>query len=180
MIYLSIQIAFYGLIYFLTTKVASLLGRKVGFMVSLVTAMPWVTAVLGTWFIPRYADRHGGGTKIKIAALTLFLAGIGVAVSSSTSPLLAMAALCFSGLCFLSCGPVFWSVTTQAFSGTELAGLIGFINMCGTGAGGFLAPIIRVKAESGFESGSAGLLTLGGVAVVGAFLMAYNLRVRTH
>ncbi|MEG9883923.1 MAG: MFS transporter [Hyphomicrobiales bacterium] len=174
--YLSIQISFYGLIYFLPTQVASLLGRKVGFMVSLVTAIPWVAAVLGAWFIPRYADRRGERTRMKIATLTLLAAGIGVGASSSSDPLLAMVALCLSGLCFLSCAPVFWSITTQAFSGTRLAGLIGLINCCGTGAGGFLAPIIRVKAESLFSSDSAGLLTLGGVAVAGAFLMVFNLK----
>lgn len=174
--YLSIQISFYGLIYFLPTQVAALLGMKVGFMVSLVTAIPWIAGFFGAWLIPRYSDRHSKQTKIKIAALTLFSAGIGVAVSSTANSLLAIFALSIAATCFISCGPVFWSIVNESFSGITLAGLIGCINMLGTGAGGFLAPIIRVKAEIIFSSISAGLLTLASVAVAGAFLMAYNLK----
>ncbi|EHJ81895.1 Major facilitator superfamily MFS-1 [Salmonella enterica subsp. enterica serovar Baildon str. R6-199] len=53
-IYLTIQVAVYGLIFFLPTQVAALLGTKVGFTASVVTAVPWVAALLGTWLIPRY------------------------------------------------------------------------------------------------------------------------------
>ncbi|EHD01403.1 Major facilitator superfamily MFS-1 [Salmonella enterica subsp. enterica serovar Wandsworth str. A4-580] len=58
-IYLTIQVAVYGLIFFLPTQVAALLGTKVGFTASVVTAVPWVAALLGTWLIPRYSDRTG-------------------------------------------------------------------------------------------------------------------------
>ncbi len=40
-IYLTIQVAVYGLIFFLPTRVAALLGTKVGFTASVVTAVPW-------------------------------------------------------------------------------------------------------------------------------------------
>jgi hypothetical protein len=47
---------------------------------------------------------------------------------------------------------------------------IGFVNLFGA-VGGFLAPIIRVKAETLFASGAAGLLTLAGVAIAGALII---------
>lgn len=47
-IYLTIQVAVYGLIFFLPTQVAALLGTKVGFTASVVTAIPWVAALFGT------------------------------------------------------------------------------------------------------------------------------------
>ncbi len=59
LIYLTIQVAVYGLIFFLPTQVAALLGTKVGFVASVVTAIPWVAALFGTWLIPRYSDRTG-------------------------------------------------------------------------------------------------------------------------
>ncbi len=79
LIYLTIQVAVYGLIFFLPTQVAALLGTKVGFVASVVTAIPWVAALFGTWLIPRYSDRTG--ERRNIAALTLLAAAVGIAVS---------------------------------------------------------------------------------------------------
>lgn len=124
-IYLTIQVAVYGLIFFLPTQVAALLGTKVGFTASVVTAIPWVAALFGTWLIPRYSDKTG--ERRNVAALTLLAAGIG------------------------------------------------FVNLFGA-VGGFIAPILRVKAETLFASDAAGLLTLAAVAVIGS-LIIFTLRV---
>lgn len=145
LIYLTIQVAVYGLIFFLPTQVAALLGTKVGFVASMVTAIPWVAALFGTWLIPRYSDRTG--ERRNIAALTL-LAAVGV----------------------IAVQPVFWTMPTQLLSGTALAAGIGFVNLFGA-IGGFLAPIVRVQAETLFASSAAGLLTLAGVAIVGVIII---------
>lgn len=145
LIYLTIQVAAYGLIFFLPTQVAALLGTKVGFVASVVTAIPWVAALFGTWLIPRYSDRTG--ERRNIAALTL-LAAVGV----------------------IAVQPVFWTMPTQLLSGTALAAGIGFVNLFGA-IGGFLAPIVRVQAETLFASSAAGLLTLAGVAIVGVIII---------
>jgi nitrate/nitrite transporter NarK len=47
---------------------------------------------------------------------------------------------------------------------------IGFVNLFGA-IGGFLAPIVRVQAETLFASSAAGLLTLAGVAIVGVVII---------
>ena len=70
--------------------------------------------------------------------------------------------------------PVFWTMPTQLLSGTALAAGIGFVNLFGA-IGGFLAPIIRVQAETIFVSSSAGLLTLSCVAIVGVVII-FSLR----
>lgn len=167
-IYLTIQVAVYGLIFFLPTQVAALLGTKVGFTASVVTAIPWVAALFGTWLIPRYSDKTG--ERRNIAALTLLAAGIGIGVSGLVSPVLAILALCVAAVGFIAVQPVFWTMPTQLLSGTALATGIGFVNLFGA-VGGFLAPIIRVKAETMFASGAAGLLTLAGVAIAGALII---------
>ncbi|PLL16702.1 MFS transporter, partial [Klebsiella michiganensis] len=69
----------------------------------------------------------------------------------------------------------FWTMPTQLLSGTALAAGIGFVNLFGA-IGGFLAPIIRVQAETMFASDSAGLVTLACVAIVGVVII-FSLRV---
>ncbi|EQA5824528.1 MFS transporter [Escherichia coli] len=148
-IYLTIQVAVYGLIFFLPTQVAALLGTKVGFTASVVTAIPWVAVLFGTWLIPRYSDKTGERRNV--------------------------AALCVAAIGFIAVQPVFWTMPTQLLSGTALAAGIGFINLFGA-VGGFIAPILRVKAETLFSSDAAGLLTLAAVAVIGS-LIIFTLRV---
>ncbi|HHK9517105.1 TPA: MFS transporter [Klebsiella pneumoniae] len=128
LIYLTIQVAVYGLIFFLPTQVAALLGTKVGFVASVVTAIPWV------------------------------------------APVLAIIALCVAAVGVIAVQPVFWTMPTQLLSGTALAAGIGFVNLFGA-IGGFLAPIVRVQAETLFASSAAGLLTLAGVAIVGVVII---------
>ncbi len=168
LIYLTIQVAVYGLIFFLPTQVAALLGTKVGFVASVVTAIPWVAALFGTWLIPRYSDRTG--ERRNIAALTLLAAAVGIAVSGLVAPVLAIIALCVAAVGVIAVQPVFWTMPTQLLSGTALAAGIGFVNLFGA-IGGFLAPIVRVQAETLFASSAAGLLTLAGVAIVGVIII---------
>lgn len=128
LIYMTIQVAVYGLIFFLPTQVAALLGTKVGFIASVVTAIPWV------------------------------------------APVLAIIALCVAAVGVIAVQPVFWTMPTQLLSGTALAAGIGFVNLFGA-IGGFLAPIVRVQAETLFASSAAGLLTLAGVAIIGVIII---------
>jgi nitrate/nitrite transporter NarK len=107
---------------------------------SVVTAIPWVAALFGTWLIPRYSDRTG--ERRNIAAFTLLAAAIGIAVSGLVSPVLAIIALCVAAVGVIAVQPVFWTMPTQLLSGTALAAGIGFVNLFGA-IGGFLAPIIR-------------------------------------
>ena len=119
LIYLTIQVAVYGLIFFLPTQVAALLGTKVGFTASVVTAIPWVAALFGTWLIPRYSDRTG--ERRNLAALTLLAAGVGIGVSGLVSPVVAILALCVAAVGFIAVQPIFWTMPTQLLSGTALA-----------------------------------------------------------
>lgn len=164
-IYMIIQISVYGLIFFLPTQVGALMGKKVGFTVSLVAAIPWIASLFGTYYIPRYSDKTG--ERKKIAAMTLLVAGIGIGVSAFATPVFAIIALCFAAIGFIAVQPIFWTMPTNILSGAALAAGIGFVNMFGA-FGGFLAPIIRVKAETFFNNGTAGLLTLAIITVIGS------------
>ena len=63
-----------------------------GLEVGLVTAIPWICALIAAYLIPRYSDRTG--ERRWTAAFTLAVAGAGIAVSAvaSDSPLVALIA----------------------------------------------------------------------------------------
>lgn len=128
--------------------------------------------MFGTWLIPRYSDKTG--ERRNVAALTLLAAGIGIGLSGLLSPVMAIVALCVAAIGFIAVQPVFWTMPTQLLSGTALAAGW-FVNLFGA-VGGFIAPILRVKAETLFASDAAGLLTLAAVAVIGS-LIIFTLRV---
>ena len=72
LIYFCIQIAVYGVTFFLPTQVTAITGQKLGFQASLVTAIPWVFALLGVAFFPRLADRTAStGDRLRAACWPL-------------------------------------------------------------------------------------------------------------
>lgn len=110
------------------------------------------------------------GARRWIGCTTLLAAAVGIAVSGLVAPVLAIIALCVAAVGVIAVQPVFWTMPTQLLSGTALAAGIGFVNLFGA-IGGFLAPIVRVQAETLFASSAAGLLTLAGVAIVGVVII---------
>ncbi|HHE6156709.1 TPA: hypothetical protein ACPE3U_002246, partial [Citrobacter freundii] len=60
--------------------------------------------------------------------------------------------------------------------GAAAASGIALINSLGN-LGGFVAPNIRVWAENAFDSNIAGLYLLGGIAIIGAIMLAGIFRI---
>ena len=167
-IYFLIQMSVYGVVFYLPSQVAGLLGQKVGFKVGLVTAIPWVCALAAAFLIPRLAERRQ--QHAVMAALTLVVCAAGIALSvASTSPLLSLVALCFAAAGFIGVQPMFWTFPTAYLGGAAAAGGIALINSLGS-VGGFFAPNVRTWAEQTFASTKAGLYLLAGTTLVGAVL----------
>ncbi|VFR86606.1 Nitrate/nitrite transporter [plant metagenome] len=169
LIYLLIQASVYGVVFYLPTQVAGLLGMKVGWLVGLVTAIPWVCALLAAWLIPGFADRRQQHRRV--ASVTLVVAAAGMAVSVSVnSPLIGIAALCFAAAGFISVQPVFWTFPSSTLSGSAAAGGIALINSMGA-VGGFTAPIVKNWIEGALQSPAAGLYLLATTTLLAAILV---------
>ncbi|WPH18803.1 MFS transporter [Variovorax paradoxus] len=168
MIYFLIQVSVYGVVFYLPTQVAALLGKNVGLLVGFVTAIPWVCALAAAYFVPRLAERSGQHALIALVVLAVSAAGIAVSVNAA-SPLVALIALCFAAAGFIAVQPVFWSFPTAYLGGAAAAGGIALINSLGA-MGGFVAPNVKTWAEHAFASPSAGLNLLAATTVVGAML----------
>ncbi|WP_342653702.1 MFS transporter [Pseudomonas sp. F3-2] len=168
-IYLLIQASVYGVVFYLPSQVAGLMGSKVGLMVGLVSAIPWVCALIAAWRVPAIADRTG--QRRTVAALTLVVSGLGIAASVTfANPLLGILALCFAASGFIAVQPVFWTFPGSFLAGSAAAGAIALINSFGA-LGGFIAPIIKNWAEGAFQTPTAGLYLLSVTTLIAAALV---------
>jgi sugar phosphate permease len=170
LIYFCIQIAVYGVTFFLPTQVTAITGQKLGFQASLVTAIPWVFALLGVAFFPGLADRTRKHRPIGCALLLATAVGIFVSGALSGTPVLAIAGLSLAAIGFVSMQPIFWTLPTEYMTGYAAAAGIGLINSLGN-LGGFLAPNMRDYFDKSV-GGNAGLYSLAVAAVIGAALFA--------
>ena len=170
LIYGTIQISVYGLMFFLPSQVASLMGSTLGFKESLVAAIPWACSAVGVYYIPRLADKMPA-RRVLISVICMLAAALGLFVSAWSGPVLAIAALSLSAIGFLSVQPIFWTFPAQIVSGSALAASIGFCTTMGAFCS-FLAPLIRVEVDTFFGNDSAGLVALSLITVCCALLIA--------
>jgi len=170
LVYFLVQMAFYGLTFYLPAQVARLLGTGIGLEVGLVTALPWICALTAVTLIPPWCDRKKNARGI--GALATGLAGIALTVSAlASSPLVALMALCVAAASLIVAPALYWSLPTSLLGGAAAAGGIALINSIGN-LGGFVAPNLRVWLEIGFHSSSAGQIGLGVGAMMGAVCFA--------
>ena len=168
LIYFFIQMSTYGAIFYLPAEVSALMHRSTGFMVGLVSAIPWLCAFFVVYWLPRLADRrraHRG-----LAALILLAAGCASFVFPAAGPYTALISLAVAVSGFIAVQPLFWTFPTSYLADRAAAGGIALI---GTGnLGGFIAPNLKVWADHHFNSSHAGFYVLAGIAVVNAGLIA--------
>jgi sugar phosphate permease len=170
LIYFCIQIAVYGVTFFLPTQVTAITGQTLGFAASLVTAIPWVFGLLGVAFFPGLADRTRKHRPIGTALLLATALGIYLSGALSGSPVLAIGGLSLAAIGFVAMQPIFWTLPTEYMTGYAAAAGIGLVNSLGN-LGGFLAPNMRDYFKE-TVGGNAGLYSLAVAAVVGAGLFA--------
>jgi MFS transporter, ACS family, inner membrane transport protein len=168
-IYFAIQVAVYGVIFYLPTRISELLGTAIGAKVGLLTAIPWLCALLALRPITGMADAKGRHRQFAIAMLAV--AAIGIALSTlghALAPILL--AFCFATVGFVVVQPLFWTLPTAYLSGTAAASGIALIGALGN-LGGFIAPTLKTAVEIAFHSKQAGMLALAISGVVGVLLL---------
>jgi sugar phosphate permease len=170
LIYFCIQIAVYGVTFFLPSQVVAITGQKLGFQASLVTAIPWVFALASVAFFPGLADRTRKHRVIGSSLLLVTAFGIIISGALSGTPVLAIAGLALAAIGFVAMQPIFWTLPTEYLTGYAAAAGIGLINSLGN-LGGFLAPNMRDYFKE-TVGGNAGLYSLAVGAVVGSILFA--------
>jgi MFS family permease len=168
-IYFLIQMSVYGVVFYLPSEIASVLGRSVGIVVGLVSAIPWICALIMVLWLPRIAVRFKSNRIV--ASFTLVVAAVASAIFPASSPGIALVAACVAVAGFLSVQPLFWTFPTSYLAGTAAAGGLAMINAIGA-MGGFVAPNIKIWADVHFGSQTAGQYVLAGTTLCAALLIA--------
>ena len=169
MVYFLLEIGFYGLTFYLPAQVSKLMGVAIGLEVGLITAIPWVLALICVTIIPRWCDARDNARGI--GAITLAVAGVALAVSALATPLIAFCALSVAAAALIVAPCLFWTLPSRILGGAAAAGGIGLINAIGN-LGGFVAPNLRAWVDIGLNSHSAGVVGLGIMTVIGACTFA--------
>lgn len=168
-IYFAIQISVYGVIFYLPTRIAELAGTAIGLKVGLLTAVPWLCALIALRFITGYADTKNKHLHLAIAMLAMAAAGIALSmIGHQLMPVLL--AFCVATVGFVVVQPLFWTLPTAYLSGPAAASGIALIGALGN-LGGFIAPTMKTAVETYFQSPRAGMFSLACAAVVGVFLL---------
>jgi MFS family permease len=167
LIYALIQISTYGAIFYLPSEISALLHRSAGFIVGLVSVLPWLCALAAVYFLPRAADRWH--THRLFAAITLLCAGSASFAFPTAGPRVGLLMLAITVSGFIAVQPLFWTFPTGYLADRAAAGGIALI---GSGnIGGFLAPNLKVWADDTFHSPRAGLYLLATLTVLNAGLI---------
>ncbi|WER45482.1 MFS transporter [Cupriavidus sp. WKF15] len=168
-IYFAIQVSVYGVIFYLPTRISELTGTAVGAKVGLLTAIPWLCAVIALRVITGMADAKGKQREFAMAMLAMAAAGIGLStLGHELVPVLL--AFCIATVGFVVVQPLFWTLPTAYLSGTAAASGIALIGALGN-LGGFIAPTLKTAVEAAFHSQRAGMLALAIAGAVGVLLL---------
>lgn len=166
--YLTIQMAVYGITFYLPSTIGEVVGEDVGLFVGLLTAAVWSLAIVAVIVATRIADRTGH--RRIVAAATLGMSAVGILLSVVfQQPVLVLLALAVGAAGFIAVQPVFWTLPTSFLVGGAAASGIALINSVGS-LGGFLAPIVKNAADVAFGE-AGGSYTLAAIAALGAALI---------
>jgi len=167
--YFFIVTGLYGFNFWLPTIVKALSGLP-NLMVTLVSALPYLTGFVALMIVGWSSDRSG--ERRWHTAVPMIVAGAGLLLSALTqsTPVLAVSMFCVAAAGLYSFFPSFWALPTSFLSGSAAAAAIGLINSIGN-LGGFVGPYVVGYLNTRTNSFLGGMLYLSFSALVGAGLI---------
>ncbi|MFI0034317.1 MFS transporter [Streptomyces mutabilis] len=181
-IYFAINVALYAVTFWLPSIVDDI-GGVSDFQVGLLTAVPWLCALVALFVSGRISDRIG--KRRPVLAVLLLLGGCGTLLAVFVSPWVGLGALCLAAMGFKPASPVFWTIPQSYLDARAAAPGIALINSIGN-LGGFVAPTafgIIEDTTGSTEGGLVGLTVIGFLAALSVLLVrggGRNDRVRTR
>jgi ACS family tartrate transporter-like MFS transporter len=159
----------YGVFLWLPKILREVSGRS-GMGMSLLTAVPFVAALIGMVVIGRHSDRTGERPRHVAACALTAAAGLVLAALFSDSLLLLVLSFTLSQIGQRSVMSVFWSIPPMVLGGTAAAAGIALINAVGN-LGGGVGPSVMGWLRDLTGAYTGGLLVLAGALVLEAMLV---------
>ncbi|MBK1657342.1 MFS transporter [Paracraurococcus ruber] len=174
-IYFCLNAASYGVAFFLPTIVKGF--GATNFQTGLLAALPFVFGAIGMVLLGRNSDRTLKRREHVCFAMVLAAIGVGGAGLVDT-PVMILGLLCLGQIGVSAMPPLFWPIPSAFLTGTSAAAGIAAINSIGN-LSGFAGPYVMGYLKDATGNFTAGLLLLGGCALVGG-ITAMLLRVNTR
>ena len=146
-------------------------SKSGGFLISALTAIPFIAALIAMVLVGRHSDRTGE-RKLHVAACAL-TASTGLLLAVAVEGNLALLVVSFT-ICQIgqrSVISVFWAIPPMLLGGTAAAAGIALINSLGN-LGGFFGPSMMGWLRDATGGYSGGLLVLAGALLVEAIVVA--------
>ena len=172
-VYLMNASVTYGIFLWLPRMLQEVAGSS-GFGISVLTAIPFVAALIAMVLVGRHSDRSGE-RKLHVAACAV-TAAFGLVLAIAFRANLGLLVLAFT-ICQMgqrSVMSVFWAIPPMLLGGTAAAAGIALINSIGN-IGGFFGPSVMGWLRDVTGGYTGGLLVLVGALVLEAILVV-NLR----
>jgi ACS family tartrate transporter-like MFS transporter len=169
-IYLMNTSVTYGIFLWLPRMLQEVTGSS-GFALSVLTAIPFIAALIAMVVVGRHSDRTGE-RKLHVAACAI-TAAVGLFMAVAFKNNLAMLILSFA-ICQMgqrSVMSVFWAIPPMLLGGTAAAAGIALINAIGN-LGGFFGPSVMGWLRDMTGGYTGGLLVLAGALIIEAILVA--------
>jgi MFS family permease len=170
LVYFGQNVTGYGFVLFLPQIV-----KKFGLdnvQTGIVSALPFVGALVGILLWAHYSDRTGARSKLCAASLLISAAFLVSCLALQASPVATMTALFFFQMAASGIAPTFWALPTAMLTGSAAAGGIALINSVGN-LGGFLGPYVMGLVRDATGSFPLGLLAIAtGSIVAGVVVLA--------
>jgi D-galactonate transporter len=146
------------------------LGIKSNMMIGLLSAVPYIVAVIGIVLVGRHSDRTL--ERRRHSALSCLAGAVGLVLIGvfANSPALAFAALILGTAGVLSAFAPFWQMPTMLLASTAAAGGIALINSIGSFSG-LVAPFVVGWLKDITGKTSAGLYVVAGLEASAAVLI---------
>jgi cyanate permease len=162
-VYFCLNAASYGVAFFLPTIVKGF--GVTNFQTGLLSALPFVFGAAGMVVLGRNSDRTL--KRREHVCFAMLLAAVGVAGAGMvSSPALILGLLCLGQIGVSAMPPLFWPIPSAFLTGSAAAAGIAAINSLGN-LSGFAGPYVMGYLRDMTGSFTAGLLVLGGCALIG-------------
>jgi D-galactonate transporter len=164
-IYFCFVMGQYALTFWMPTLVKAT-GVTGNFKIGLISAIPFLTAVVAMNLFGRSADHHRERRWHLVIPALMGAVGFVVAASASDTTI-AIIFLSIAAAGAITCAPLFWSLPTAFLAGTGAAAGIALINSIGNLAG-FVSPYLVGILKDLTGSTEVGMYVLAGVLMAGA------------